>query len=55
MESKPLQLSDDELKEWYSGADTQRVLGNICKHERKLLNAIEAELEKRGFEYQLDY
>lgn len=48
-------LSDDELKSWYACADTQMILGDICQDERKLLSIIEDELNKRGFQYQLDY
>lgn len=55
METKVPHLPDNELKQWYSSADTQRITGNLSEGESSLLNVIESELTKRGFEYQLDY
>lgn len=48
-------LSDSDLKEWYIGADTQRIIGDACEHELSLLSKIEKELNSRGFEYMVDY
>ena len=55
MELKVPGLPDDELKQWYSSADTQRLIGDFCENEAKLLETIESELVKRGFEYQKDF
>lgn len=55
MMSRVPDLSDKELKEWFIGADTQRVIGDACDKELSLLDVIENELVKRGFEYQVDF
>lgn len=48
-------LSEIELKDWYVHADTQWILGTMCKDERKLFQKIEEELNKRGFQHMRDY
>lgn len=55
MELKVPHLPDEELKEWYSCADTQRLIGDFCEYEAQLSQVIEGELVKRGFEYQTDF
>lgn len=55
MERKVPNLPDWELKEWYSCADTQRLMGDFCEYEAQLLQVIEEELVKRGFEHQADF
>lgn len=45
-------LSDDELKEWYSQADSMRLFGYDDGEEASI---IEQELDKRGFEHMTDY
>ena len=55
MERQLPSLPDQELKGWYSQCDTNRITGQDCKYERKLLSAIENELVARGFEYQTDF
>lgn len=47
--------SDDELKSWYSAADANVILGYSSSKERDFIREIEAELNSRGFEYQIDY
>jgi len=44
-------LSDEDLKEWFAIADSQRVVGDICREELDLLKSIELELENRGLSF----
>lgn len=44
-------LTDKELREWYSAADTHRIIGDACDRELDLLDKIETELCNRGYTY----
>lgn len=43
-------LSDDELKSWYSAADSNVISGYSSSQERDFIREIESELNNRGFE-----